>query len=261
MFKANKLSTALGIYSAGIYIGSGMAYWLGGKVLLLAQQHQWHSALPFVKFDWQIVFILFGLPGLLIALLLYFIKEKPVEASNGKAADIKELAHYLKANNYFFLKFCMASAAFNVAVYAAGVWLPSYLQRVFKMSITESGELLGITMLFVAPVGAIAGGMVSDYWSKEDGISGRLCALVTFIIGILFCFAMLGFNHSDSFKYVPLFGLCLLMGAPVAITAATVQEIAPAHLRSTAPAFLLMLQNLIGMSLGPIIVALLTQYY
>ncbi len=47
---------------------------------------------------------------------------------------------------------------------------------------------------------------------------------------------------------------------PVAITAAAVQEIAPEQMRSFAPAFLLMIQNLLGMSLGPAIVALFTQY-
>ena len=47
---------------------------------------------------------------------------------------------------------------------------------------------------------------------------------------------------------------------PVAITAAMIQELSPENMLSSAPAFMLMMQNLIGMSLGPALVAFLTQY-
>src|ERR1043165_2047539 len=81
LFRSEKLSTALGVYSSGIYIGSGLAYWLGGKALTWIQNENYLSAFGFVSFDWQLVFILFGLPGLLVAALVYFIYEPPQENS------------------------------------------------------------------------------------------------------------------------------------------------------------------------------------
>jgi MFS family permease len=260
LFRSEKLSTALGVYSSGIYIGSGLAYWLGGKALTWIQNENYLSAFGFVSFDWQLVFILFGLPGLLVAALLYFIYEPQQETSKTTNSQWTELVAFLKTNNYFFLKFCFASAAFNVAVYAAGVWLPAYLQRLHHMTIAESGQLLGMTMLFVAPIGAIAGGFAADYFSVKRGLSGRIQSLLFFLVAIAACFGSLSFTFTGTLLYAPLIGLSLLMGAPVAITAAAVQEMAPENLRSTAPAFLLMMQNLIGMSLGPLAVALLTQY-
>lgn len=260
LFSAEKLSTALGIYSCGIYLGSGLAYWLGGEVIALIENGQLKVFQSLVSYNWQIVFLLFGIPGLLIALILYFVKMPDTELATQTGYSFPEVKHFLFSNHYYFLKFSLASALFNVAVYAAGVWLPAYLQRVHKLSTSDSGELLGMAMLFVAPIGAIIGGMLGDKYRTNHRIGGRIKSIILSITVVMICFIFLCFNWSKEMMYLPLMALCFVMGMPVAITAAAVQEIASSNIRSFAPAFLLMLQNLIGMSLGPAIVAALTQY-
>lgn len=260
LFSKERLTTALGVYSSGIYIGSGLAYLLGGHLLQWVRANQVHQYFSFVPYDWQIVFLLFGLPGLLVGALLYMVSVNNESTNTLKQQNVSQLFDFIKANHCFFAWFAAGSALFNVAVYAAGVWLPAYLQRVHGMTVIESGEILGTTMLFIAPVGAIAGGIVADKLASKYGLVGRIKAIFVLVCLIAGCFCILALPLEGVFKYVPMLVLSLLMGAPVAITAAIVQDIAPAHLRSTAPAFLLMLQNLLGMSLGPLLVALLTQY-
>lgn len=259
LFGKERLSTALGVYSSGIYIGSGLAYWLGGHALQWVRSNGIHQHFMVVPYDWQLVFLLFGLPGLLVAALLYLVRVDNSVNTTQQPGSINQLMTFLKSNNWFFAWFATGSALFNVAVYAAGVWMPAYLQRVHAMSVAQSGELLGATMLFVAPVGAIGGGLLADRFAAKQGLAGRLNAITILISLIAVCFGAIALPVAGVFKYLPLVLLCLLMGAPVAITAAIVQDIAPAYLRSTAPAFLLMLQNLLGMSLGPLLVAVLTQ--
>ena len=259
LFKPKQLATALGIYSCGIYLGSGLAYWLGGKVMAISQAGLRANYFSFVDFDWQVVFIVFGLPGLLLAVLLLFVRIEKDEVADKKSYSFTELKQFLFLNNYRFLKFALASSLFNVAVYAVGVWLPAYLQRAHNLTTAQSGELLGIVMLVVAPLGAIAGGTLGDKFGNATG-TNRLKAIMYSILLAAICFALVCINLTGAVKYLPFVALCFALSMPVAITAATVQEMAPANMRSIAPAILLMFQNLIGMSLGPVLVAVLTQY-
>jgi MFS family permease len=259
LFSSASLSTAIGIYSSGIYIGSGLAYWLGGLTLLFIRTHHLLQHLSFVKFDWQIVFFLFGIPGMILSLLMLAIQTPESEGTANKF-NLSAFKTFLREHHYRFLKLTIASALFNVAVYAAGVWLPTYLQRVQHMDVGASGRVLGAAMIFIAPVGAIAGGMIGDRLNLSRGIRGRITVIISAIAAIMICFLLLAIRLPEAMFLIPLLLLSLLLSMPVAITAAMIQEISPEGMRSTAPAFMLMMQNLIGMSLGPSLVAVLTQY-
>lgn len=260
LFKPSRLSTAIGVYSAGIYIGSGMAYWLGGRLLDYIRMNQVADVMTWVKFDWQIVFLIFGIPGVLLALLMLLVKAPDSDLTKNQSFDISAFKAFLKSNDNRFLKLSFASALFNVAVYAAGVWLPTYLQRVHHLSITESGSVLGIAMIGIAPMGAVVGGILADKLSQREGVMGRVKVIFISISAILLSFLLLSANLSDSIYLLPMILLSLLLSMPVAVTAAMVQEITPDQMKSTAPAFMLLFQNLIGMSLGPSLVAVFTQF-
>ena len=75
-FPPERRSTAMSVYSMGIYIGSGLALVLGGLVIKLASGRT-DLILPLVGTvrSWQLVFFIVGLPGLLVALLLLTIRE------------------------------------------------------------------------------------------------------------------------------------------------------------------------------------------
>lgn len=72
IFPASERGTALSIYSLGVYGGILIGY-VGGAYLV-----QW--------FDWRIAFVVVGLPGILLAILLRLtVKEPPRGFSESKA--------------------------------------------------------------------------------------------------------------------------------------------------------------------------------
>jgi MFS family permease len=77
-----RLSTAIGLYGAGIYVGSGLSFLLGGLVRGYAAGKT-SLSLPIVGqiHSWQILFFVVGLPGILLAPLLYTIREPRTHAS------------------------------------------------------------------------------------------------------------------------------------------------------------------------------------
>ncbi len=75
-FPPERRSTAMSVYSMGIYLGSGLAFILGGFITLLVSGRD-TTPLPWIGElrSWQIVFLAVGLPGLLVALLLLTVRE------------------------------------------------------------------------------------------------------------------------------------------------------------------------------------------
>ncbi len=78
MFPKSKRGTALSIYSSGIYIGVGASLILGGAVIGYWDANFTPATRPFGISGWQATFLAFGIPGLLLALLVKLtVKEPP----------------------------------------------------------------------------------------------------------------------------------------------------------------------------------------
>jgi MFS family permease len=74
-FPAERRATAFALYAAGLYVGQGIGYYLGGWILDV-----WSEMYPdgdglFGLRGWQAAFLAVGLPGLLLALAVYGLRE------------------------------------------------------------------------------------------------------------------------------------------------------------------------------------------
>lgn len=260
LFPRKLLATAIGIYSSGIYIGAGLAYIVGGGLLKYFEAHGTYS-FPIIGqvFSWQMIFFLFGLPGLLIALVMLLVKE-PARTYTHNRTSLKDFFQFLKTDGRPFLWLCAGGAVFNIAVYATGVWIPSFLGRVHHMPLPEVGSISGIGIMLLSPIGAILGGKVADVLATQFGLGGRLKALITF--SVVFIPACIVYTVTPSINTTlwALVPYAILVSSGVAVTAATAQEMVPVHFRGTASACMLFAQNIIGMGIGPTSVAFLTDY-
>ncbi|MBO9377113.1 MFS transporter [Sphingomonas histidinilytica] len=81
-FSRGRRGTALGIYSAGFYLGQGLAFAIGGLVLF-----HWAASFgddgPFGLQGWQVAFFIVGLPGLAVAALVSSLREPRRGLSDG----------------------------------------------------------------------------------------------------------------------------------------------------------------------------------
>ncbi|WP_298306002.1 MFS transporter [uncultured Erythrobacter sp.] len=73
-FPKKMRATALAIYSSGLYIGGGISLLIGGAIV-----ENWNEAFPtdapLGLVGWQAAFIIVGLPGLLLACLVFTLRE------------------------------------------------------------------------------------------------------------------------------------------------------------------------------------------
>jgi MFS family permease len=75
-FPRRKRAAVLAVYSTGIYIGGGLSLYLGGLIVNAWQQAYPNPMLaPLHLKGWQAAFIAMGLPGIILALFVAFLRE------------------------------------------------------------------------------------------------------------------------------------------------------------------------------------------
>ena len=80
MFPARMRGLALGIFSAGLFTGSGLSLLIGGNIVE-AWNAAWPSGGPLGLKGWQGAFVIVGAPGLLLALWVLSLREPPQETT------------------------------------------------------------------------------------------------------------------------------------------------------------------------------------
>ncbi|MEM6345970.1 MAG: MFS transporter [Bacteroidota bacterium] len=256
-----RLSTAIAIYSLGIYLGAGLAYGLGGELIAYYQNtSNWEFGSLSIP-PWQLLFIGFGFPGILLSMMaLFAIRE--YRTNKIKPLDnryLKSKSSRVTLSKSFYL-LCLSFSFFYIAIYAGGAWLPTFLMRVHKLPTQTVGWLTSFGLLIFPSLGLVLGGWLADHMSKRHPLLGKVkFCLWAFL---LFAPSAIGFGlieetQSSLWALLP---YALLLSATVGVGAAIVQQISPAAHRGVASALFLFAQNCLGLSLGPTAVAFCTDY-
>ena len=162
-FPPSKRATAISVYSMGIYIGSGIAFLLGGLIVEFVTA-QGAVTLPVLgeTRPWQVVFYVLGASGLLFSFAFLLIKE-PKRSGAGTAAvvPIKEVVAYLKLNRRTVLSHNIGFAMIAFCSYGTAAWIPTYFVRVHGWSIGQVGLVFGLIVMIFGSLGIVPGGRLS----------------------------------------------------------------------------------------------------
>ncbi len=257
----DRLATALSVYSAGIYIGSGIAMIAGGLVIgWLATASTIVVPLVGAVHAWQTVFFVIGLPGLLIALLLGTVREPPRRAATLAPLAVRETMRYVADNRRTFAAHHVGIAMISFAGYAAMAWIPTVFVRQYGWTTARVGVISGASILVLGTVGIVAGGRVADVLLRRGRSDAKLVTCLVGALGMLASAVALALAPNGTTAAVLLSPLYFFNAFPYGAAAAVVQELAPNRMRAQISASYLFVVNLIGLGLGPTAVALLTDY-
>jgi len=260
-FPPRRRGTATGVYSLGSYLGSGLAFLLGGYLIAFLGDGR-PREVPFLGElpPWKLVFFLVGLPGLLFVPLLATIPE-PSRRNAGAsgAASFSATLRHLREHRKAYLAHNLGFALLAFSGYGSGAWTPAFLQRVHGMSIADSGIALGWIMAIAGTLGIVFGGWLADFLAargRSDATMrvGLIAALVWIPAGVLY--PLVGSRSLALALMVP---ALFTSGMPWGAAAAAVQEMTPGPMRAQATAVYLFVINLIGLGIGPSAVAFLTE--
>src|SRR5689334_8668825 len=128
-FPPDRLGTAMSVYSLGVFLGSGLAYFIGGwTVGLVSAVDAWHWPIVGAIRPWQSVFFFVGAPGLLVALLMLTVREPRVgEGPDGRSraqpVPVAALVAYVRKNARTFATHSVGFALSATVNYGIAAWL------------------------------------------------------------------------------------------------------------------------------------------
>jgi MFS family permease len=130
-------------------------------------------------------------------------------------------------------------------------WLPTYYHRVQGIPEGPAGVKSSAVML-VAIIGAPLGGYIADRWRKKQINARLLFPAITSLISAILMF--LSFRvFEGQMQYMLLLSAGVSITAFVAAAAAVTQDVVHAGMRAISYAIAVVIQNLLGASLGPIV--------
>ncbi|MEK6335716.1 MAG: MFS transporter [Acidobacteriota bacterium] len=244
-FPPRMRATVQGIYSSGIAVGSGLAFFLGGW---LGQNYGWRWAFYFL-----------GFPGLLLAVIVFFLREQrrgqtEVAAVRYTSKDWKILFQSVPLR-YLYLGY----ALFGLASNNLGIWVPSFFVRAHGMSLVLIGTAAGILSIAVGVPVTIFGGYASDRF-RRFGKGGRmLFSMCAALASIPLWLALLFSDNTVLLLFLNfvLFGLALSWLGPAA---ADVHEIAGPHLRGLGIGIYFSTVNLVAYGVGSPVIGKLNDW-
>lgn len=264
LFPRQKLGTALGIYNIGVYLGSGLSILLVALILkLVSVEGTW--SVPFFGdiYPWQSVFFIVGIPGLLIvALIVFTIKEPERQNATKAAVSTQEVKNYFAANRQAILCLFFGIAFMAFGSYATTSWTPSLLVRHYGLTEAQAGILLGSIVTIFSTGGVIVGGRYSDRLTQQGRADAKMrVGFIGMSLGLTFALIVLAFftlTPAPIQGFVVLLALCCFATSmPYGAATAAVQEMIPAPMRATFSALFLFVVNLLGLGGGPLMVGLL----
>jgi MFS family permease len=262
-FPASRRATALSVYSLGIYLGAGLANLVGGLVIArLGENATMTVPVAGTVSAWQAVFMIVGIPGLVVALLMATVREpvrREVGAASASGHSIRDVLAYVADNRRTFISHNLGYALLALVNYGTAAWLPTHLIRSYGWSAAKAGITLGTLTMTVGVAGIIAGGRIADAMLARGQTDAKLrvgiiASVANLVFGLLYTLAptaeiavaaLIPYNFFASFAF----------GAAVA----AVQEIVPNRMRAQASALFVTVMTLIGLGLGPSVVGLLTE--
>ncbi len=275
-FPAGQLNRGVAVFSSGGALGRAAAFLGGGAILAVLTHWQGPSlgslGLGFLGAaspgsgalgikPWRALFLLAGLIGVVIAMLVTTIREpqRSVDPARAKGTFLGAMGHFWK-NRGAYLPLFLCFGMVTIAIQLLGAWTVSFLVRSHGMKISQASMLFGLVSLFAGPGGNVIGGWLTD----RLGASGVRAPQLVIIGGSLVIAPALAvaFWLSPTVAaamacYAALYGSLNFAGAP---GYGGVQVLTPSQHRGVMTALFLCTQLIIGAGFGPLLVGLLSDH-
>ncbi len=250
-FPKEKRARILGLWNASIPLGSALGIGIGGFVA--------HH------FGWRHSFGLVAFPGLLLAIVFYFVKDyKTIQLTKKEKTGKETKMQFIDmARQFTHNKTLLCNnLAFTLNVFITTsllTWLPTYFHRFDNLAM-DKASLKASSIMVLAIIGAPLGGFLSDAWMKKRENARLLFPAISSLLTGTLLFIAFGFLQGNV-QYIVLFLLGITAVAFVPAGVAVTQDVVHPGLCAVSLSLNIIIQHLLGSSLAPVVIGTLSDTY
>lgn len=246
-FPPARRARALAIFSFGVPLG------LGFGTLIGAYLAAW--------IDWRAAFLVMGAAGILLAPAMLFVVRDPPKTTRAEVERPRLASTFaILARKPSFWLMGFAASCSSLAGYGLALWTPSVLERSFGFGLIERGQFLAAIFFIGGTAGVFAGGYFADRLGQADRRwYARLPTIAWLVTAPLFVAGLMTDNPWIAWPLLLIpNALNILWLGPVTTA---VQHLVPQPNRATASASFLLINNLIGLGVGPTLIGALSEMF
>lgn len=253
LFPERMRSMVVGLWTAALPLGSALGIMVGGFIA--------------ATYGWRHAFGIVALPGFIISVLFFFVKDYKTVSLDKKPegevapGDVVKWSGYvrqfLRTPSLILTYIAFSGSMFLTAAFIS--WLPTYFNRVEGLPMAQA-SFKGSMVMLCAIIGFPLGGFIVDRW-RQRRVNARLLfpALSALTTAVIFFVGFTFFTGNIRFVILLLGGISASAFSPAAI--AVTQDVVHPGLRATSYSFCVITQNLLGSSLGPLFVGIVSDLY
>jgi MFS family permease len=251
LFPAERRARALSIFMLGLPVGIALSFAVSGTI---ARSYGWRAA-----------FFVAGLPGLLCAIAMIFVREPQRGATELHTVGSKKRAgspYRLVLATPTMRWLIISGALHNFNMYAIGAFITPFLMRHHGVDIRSANFISMVVYGLTGGVGLILGGIASDAYRKRRADGRLLVATLAILCSIPFLYLSLSRTSGDTVGFMLLMGTaCAAMYVYYSTVYSTIQDVIEPSLRGTAMAIYFFAMYLLGASFGPYGTGLLSDWF
>jgi MFS family permease len=245
-YPKEKRGWAMGIFHIAIPLGAAAGVILGGILS--------------VRMGWRTPFLFFAIPGVILGIMAFFMKDYKTVDQPQNAGGIKgffiALVDVLKLPTMRWYYLALGMAIFMTT--SVLIWLPSLMMRILNISEAKAGLITGGIGL-AAIVGAPLGGFLADYWQKKNPRGRMYIPVVAYIFGGLLMIIVISTRFSPlGIGLAVFYGILTAMAMPA--IAAISQDVVPVAHKGLSMGLAVFAQYMLGGAWGPYIVGIVSDY-
>ncbi|HSR13663.1 MAG TPA: MFS transporter [Thermodesulfobacteriota bacterium] len=259
LYPEKKRSLLIGIWNSSIPIGMAFGLVAGGYIA--------------THWGWRHAFGIVALPGLLISILFFFVRDyktvgleqsvrnglsPAASAPKRKMSKIDIVREFTRTPSLLLTYLGFAGMMFVST--SLSTFFPTYFVRVQGVPLQKATVLTSGIML-VCIIGSPLGGWLADWWMKWRIQSRLYVAAIAAILTALFNFSGFHFFQGGTLQYA-LFMLGAIASIAYASSAiAVTQDVVHPGLRAVSYALCVVTQHLLGSAIGPVVTGALSDRY
>ncbi len=242
-FPPLKRGRMLSIFYLGLPVGSAAGYFVGGYLA-----HYFSS--------WRAPFLAAGIPGFLLAILLWLLPEPPRgQHEEHSPVDVWTLLRGLLRNGAF-LTATLGMAMYTFAIGGMQAWIPTFLIRLRGMDLKSANIDFAIITIINGIGATLLGGWIGDRLLKRFAGAYYTFSGVAMLIAVPFMVAAIYTTGKLMFPAIFIAVFFILVGTGPS-NAAVVNSVS-ASIRSTALAANVFVIHLLGDAFSPALIGRLS---